>query len=363
MKVILVQTALAHYRESLFENLCKESKIQFLIVSGLQYFTESIKKIDTNNKKINVFYQKNFYLFNSSIVWQSGLIKILFKEKPKILILSGVDLHNPTTLLVFLLSKVVGVKVFWWSHCTFGKQGYWGYLLRILFYKLADGILAYDSSGKERLIQKGVVANKITVIDNCLNESAYRDDIRKIPQNNINIVFSGRLTSIKKVDILIEAAQIIIKKGINLTVFIVGNGPEMSNLVKLSQEYQITQNIVFKGELYETELVDVLLKSHIGVIPSNAGLSLLQYMASGLPVITDDGKNDGYEHNPEISMLEVNKTGLIYKKNNPLSLAEKIIEIIPLIPYMSEQACQISKNKYHPSKIKENIVNALYTSN
>ena len=128
--------------------------------------------------------------------------------------------------------------------------------------------------------------------------------------NQINLIYSGRLIKSKKVDILINALNIIIKKLNNFFLHVVGDGEEKNNLFSLVKKLGLNNNIKFHGSVYDKKLNNILSKIDIGIIPTSVGLSIIQYFAKGIPCITDDGLNDGYDHGPEVSALINNKTGL-----------------------------------------------------
>ena len=61
------------------------------------------------------------------------------------------------------------------------------------------------------------------------------------------ILFIGRLTAVKKLDMILSAQSILKEKGVIINVVYVGDGPEKVRLKKLSEEYAIVQNVWFYG--------------------------------------------------------------------------------------------------------------------
>ena len=62
------------------------------------------------------------------------------------------------------------------------------------------------------------------------------------------MIFLGRLTKLKKVDLLIEALAILNKKSVGYELKIVGDGAEVEYLLKLVKIYKAENYIHFKGE-------------------------------------------------------------------------------------------------------------------
>lgn len=71
----------------------------------------------------------------------------------------------------------------------------------------------------------------------------------------LRVLFSGRLAPEKRIYALLEAAKIVLDKGIDLELTIVGNGGERENLQKLTDKLNIQDKVKFVGDLpYEKSL-------------------------------------------------------------------------------------------------------------
>ena len=127
------------------------------------------------------------------------------------------------------------------------------------------------------------------------------------------IVFLGRLVSDKGAAVLLRAIHLLNNK--NITVTIIGNGPEKVNLEKQIADLQL-RNIHFAGIKKGQDLVTELNAHKILVVPSTwpepYGIVALEGMACGCLVIASN--NGGL---PEA----VNKFGILYNDNDPQQLA------------------------------------------
>jgi len=145
-------------------------------------------------------------------------------------------------------------------------------------------------------------------------------------EQNLNLIFVGRISPIKKLETFIEAASILKEKGLEPRVIIVGGigistqDSYLEKLKKMVLEKRLDDDVFFAGPVPHKDLPDYLCKSQIFINPSQTG-SLdktgIEAMASGIPVITC---NEAYSE--IIGGLE---DRLMFKKDDATDLAEKII--------------------------------------
>jgi glycosyltransferase involved in cell wall biosynthesis len=106
------------------------------------------------------------------------------------------------------------------------------------------------------------------------------------------VLYVGRLQARKRLDLLLTACANI-PEGLQPILWIVGEGPEFSNLVDLSSK--IYQNTEFKGRKTGTELEEIFRAADIFVLPGTGGLAVQEAMSYALPVIVAEG--DGTQGN------------------------------------------------------------------
>ena len=144
------------------------------------------------------------------------------------------------------------------------------------------------------------------------------------------IIFAGRLSSEKGVDVLSDLAKIL-PSDINL--IILGSGPK-ENLIKNIKK----SNVDYLGYLPKNETISLIRGSDILIQPSKIeGVSstILEAMACKVPVITTNVGG-----NKEI--IEHNKTGILIEPNNSKKLLDEIL------------------NLFINSKIKNELINSAY---
>ena len=126
--------------------------------------------------------------------------------------------------------------------------------------------------------------NKIEIINNGVFIPEENTNIFTNDQINITIV--SRLVSHKNIEKIIRAISDLNSPLINLNI--IGDGPELNQLQKISLESNNKDNIIFHGKLNRDDINHIFLKSDIYIQASNyEGLphSLLEAMSFGIPVL------------------------------------------------------------------------------
>lgn len=147
-----------------------------------------------------------------------------------------------------------------------------------------------NSGGLKELALKTDRAAKIGVIYNGVN---IKDFTQRDNRENENIVILtvARLIKRKGIDDLIRAVPAIVKAHRNIEVKIIGEGNMGAELKALAEKLDVSEYIEFLGYIPHNEISNYYSASDIFVLPSrNEGMSntVLEAMASGLPVITTD---------------------------------------------------------------------------
>lgn len=137
------------------------------------------------------------------------------------------------------------------------------------------------------------------------------------------IVFFGRLSKTKGVDILVEALHSMENSNVPET-WIIGRGEMKVWLQNKVAEYGLSEKVIFKPWMTHEELGEVLSQAKITVLPSleeNYSLAVLSSMCVGTPTISTNVGGT-----PEI--IQHDKNGMLVEPDDPLSLASAILELI-----------------------------------
>lgn len=234
--------------------------------------------------------------------------------------------------LLLLVSKIRRQKVYLWSHGWYGREGIVKKWMKRAYSALASGMFIYGNYAKDLMIANGFNSNKLYVIHNSLDYDHQLEVRHKIKETNIFrdhfgndnpvIIFIGRLTKVKKLDILLDAISILKGKGEFYNLLLVGEGETREEL-----EYQVIENDLvtqtwFYGECYDEGVnAELIYNSSVCVAPGNVGLTAMHTMMFGCPVISH---NDFKWQMPEFEAIKSGTTGDFFTKDNCNSLAETI---------------------------------------
>ena len=206
-----------------------------------------------------------------------------------------VHTRNPEAFFYgFLGAKLGGIKtVIHSEHGRLFPDKRHRMLVQRLFTRFTDKVFAVSEHLKRDLVTHvGLPASQIEVIYNGVNADKYPVDKTAtrgalgISDGDIVIGSVGRLAPVKNYDLLLRAVPGLRGRH-EVTVILVGDGPERARLEALAESLQIREQIRFLG--HRDDVRDLLAAMDIFVLPSHSeGMSntLLEAMASGTPVVT-----------------------------------------------------------------------------
>lgn len=157
----------------------------------------------------------------------------------------------------------------------------------LLFAKSATTCRVVNEPMLDALRSRGI---SVQLIPPRLQESWERPVFpqRKSAREYPRILTVGRLTGSKGYDLLLEAVADLEKQGLKLQLDIVGDGPEMQQLVELAEKLELSDVVSFQGSQDSTYVREAMMQSDLFVISSrDEGLprTLLEAVATGVPVV------------------------------------------------------------------------------
>lgn len=235
-------------------------------------------------------------------------------------------------------SLVITVLEYWGNYWYeyLGRMGIFGKIVERLTFSLTSDYITISSHVKSYLdfckdplyiVPDGVPFNKIKSIEPS-SEGA-------------NLIFVGRLIKHKNVDVLLKALRLLRDDGFKLTCIIIGDGPEKENLMRITRDLDLEDQVRFMGRVPSDDDVYRYMKSSdIFVFPSSregAGLVTLEANAAGLPVITTNHKLNASRE------LINGKNGVLFDLN-PEDLKEKVLLMMNKHEKLKEECIKFAEN-------------------
>ena len=329
-KICLIFNTPSLYRKLIYTRIDQEFDCDW-------YFGDwdaNVKGFDTSCLKHPVQY---LHVNNPGKAWYSvdGVKKLLKDKRYDRYLMIG-DAHDLSTWRMLILKNLLYRKkrIYFWTHGWYGKETRAERIIKRLFYRMVDGVFLYGNHAKEVMRKEGFKGDNLYVIHNSLDydaQLAIRNHIEPsgiyqehFGNSNKNIVFLGRLTSVKRLDMLLEAVSLLKSMGDYYNVTFVGDGVEKVTLEAKAAELDIKNQVWFYGASYdEMKNADFVYNADLCVSPGNVGLTAMHMLMFGTPVIT----HDRFElQMPEYEAVVPHKTGLFFRHGDVNSLCEQIQE-------------------------------------
>jgi len=181
-----------------------------------------------------------------------------------------------------------------------------------------DLIITMGSSAKKFFESKGVNA-QIWIASGGISKSKF---CKSKGEAQYDFVFVGRLAPIKRIDILINSINILQRKGLNVTVAIIGDGELMAQLKREVEDLGITNSVKFMGARSDIEYWYSISKIFVLTSDSEGlSLALIEAMMSGLPAIVSDVGDLG-------DIVDDGVNGFLVRSRDPSAFASSMHELL-----------------------------------
>ena len=351
----------ADYRRPIFSELQQSTKTEYL------FFADEANKMMPGVPTIDRSFFRNFVqcpclVLPFGIMFQRGLISMALRRDLDAVIYLG-DWKFLSTWLSAFVAKRTGKTVLYWTHGWKQRdRGVAGFFRR-KFYQMADGLLLYGSQAKRIGIEFGFAPERLHVVNNSLNYERHLELLTQITTQAISnrratlfgddqspiILCSSRLDRSKQLELLIHAADQLNSEDCRVNILLIGDGNAKHALEQLAIERSVTA--VFLGACYDEEEIALCTSlSDVTVCPGPVGLTVIQSMTFGTPVITCD---DFDRQKPEFEAIMPGETGDFFRAGCAKSLAATIKRFLAKSNVeresMRHKCRQVIRNSYNPA--------------
>lgn len=215
------------------------------------------------------------------------------------------DVIEGTNQLVHPLAWIVGrirgrpvvylyadVLVGQW-HRHFGVAGWLGEIVERVTLRLRpDHVIAISETVRRKLIRAGIPADRVSVVHCGYDDALVRRIAAERRAKTVTLISVGRLVPYKGVDVILQALARLVSSGFDLTLEVIGQGPERTRLEQLSRDLRVQDRVRFTGHLRShADVLRAIASAEIFVSASRIegfGLALVEAMALGVPYVASD---------------------------------------------------------------------------
>lgn len=365
-KLCIIYNTAPRYREAIFRAIDAEYNCDW-------YFGKTksdIKEMDTSLLK-NVTYYKTY---GNPQKWylKRNFLRLLFKKDyTNYLILPETRSISDWIFFAIAYTFFRKKKFYLWTHGWYGKEKGIDAKMKLWLYRHATGTFVYGDRAKSLLIEQGIPEKKLFAIHNSLDYDTQKKLREKIKPSNIyknhfnnefpTIIFIGRLTKVKKLEMIVEALSRLRNKGETYNLVFIGDGSESDNLKILVRNFNLDNQVWFYGASYDEKAnAELIYNADLCVSPGNVGLTAMHSLVFGCPVITHDCFK---WQMPEFEAIKAGITGDFFTMDDIVNLSDVISRWLKKHANSREdvrKACfnEIDKNwnpYYQMNIIKNNI--------
>jgi len=184
-------------------------------------------------------------------------------------------------------------------------------------------------------LEKTVGVSGVIPISCGIDRSQYTPVIG--PREKNRIVFVGRLTAEKQVEVILHAMTKL-DPALETTFDIVGGGDQRKNLENLTAKLGLADRVTFHGRTTDEELRALLSRASVFAIASIAELqsiATMEAMASALPIVAADAV--ALPH-----LVHDGENGYLFEPGNVDELAARLTDVLTATPEEYERMQQAS---------------------
>jgi glycosyltransferase involved in cell wall biosynthesis len=329
MNVAIVYPYFAHYREAVLKELAISPDNDFDFYGAHRDVDGSgVPPLNRVGPYAHVLTAECYTILG--VLFQPSAVSIALNEKYDAIVFFA-NFKWPTTWIAAIAARLTNKRVIFWTHGWTKRDPFYVRYVRFLFYKLAHQIMLYGHHARGVGIASRVFKpSRLHVIFNSLDSESLRETSQNIPlvakgaklsdvfvNDHPIFIACARLTKKRNLQLAIQAAHILAKKGSHVNLLFIGDGIEESALLLLASKLNV--NLHLYGPCYDPKDISALTRQCVATLsPGFAGLNAIQSLALQTPVITH---NDPTHQVPDSECVIDGITGFLFKFNSALGLS------------------------------------------
>lgn len=282
-------------------------------------------------------------------IWLYQINKIAIQQKPNLIIVRDL----PMALAAIIIGKIHKIPVILdmaepypemlrliWKFEPFKfsnilvRNPFLADIIEKLTLKYVDHIFAMVEESKNRLVNKGISPDKISIVSNTPVLKRFQDIKAAFPgtldkhKGKLILLYVGLLNLSRGLDTVFESLSQFIKINDNSFLALLGTGNAVEHLKGLAKKLKIENHIGFEGWVDNKIVPEYIASSDICLVPhhkcshwdNTIPNKLFDYMAAGKPVLVTDVE-------PMERIVRQTKCGLTYKDYDKESFVSRLSQL------------------------------------
>jgi glycosyltransferase involved in cell wall biosynthesis len=173
----------------------------------------------------------------------------------------------------------------------------------------ADYVLIINRMVEEILVARGSVREeKCLTLINYPDQRIFHPRPAPSATGEFTVCYPGTLSRHQGVDLAVEAVALLRDRAPQLRLLIIGDGPERENLRRLILDRGLEDRVTLQGLVPLEQIAEIMSRIDVGVVPKrkegfgNIAFStkILEFMATGVPVVASRTRIDEYYFNSDL---------------------------------------------------------------
>jgi glycosyltransferase involved in cell wall biosynthesis len=196
----------------------------------------------------------------------------------------------------------------------------------------ADHTVVVSTPLKQYLESVGVPKDKCIVMPNGVDPERFRpkekdDELQRsvgIPASAFVIGFTGILRPWHGLDLLLEAFDHLVRKGLDVALLIVGDGPYRPTIERIASERGLSNKVFITGRVPHARVPDYVALFDAAVSPRAtfyaSPMKVIEYMALGKPVVVPGTQNF-------LDIVDDGANGVTFKDGDAANMAQALASL------------------------------------
>ncbi|MYL56092.1 glycosyltransferase [Virgibacillus halodenitrificans] len=222
------------------------------------------------------------------------ILRLIRKERPNLVVSTLGHLNTMLLMLKIFFPKNTKLIIRQTNIISFNRQSHRPLIQKLKnnIYNIADVIVCQSKFMKDDFIKvTGIKESKVVKIHNPVDidfiiEKSKEEINRMFNEQHTNIFFAGRLEEVKRIPLIIDAFKKYQEKHCNAKLYILGEGPQKSELVAYIAKHKISPSVEFLG--FQQNPYKWLKHADLFIMASkHEGMPnvLIEAIALGIPVL------------------------------------------------------------------------------